>query len=32
MAVTIAAGLTGATLLTLVILPVLYAIIFKIKN
>jgi multidrug efflux pump len=31
-AVTIAAGLTGATLLTLVILPVLYAIIFKIKN
>ncbi len=32
MAVTIAAGLTGATLLTLIILPVLYAIIFKIKN
>ena len=32
MAVTIAAGLTGATLLTLVVLPVLYAIIFKIKN
>ena len=32
MAVTIAAGLTGATLLTLVFLPVLYAIIFKIKN
>ena len=31
-AVTIAAGLTGATLLTLIILPVLYAIIFKIKN
>ncbi len=32
MAVTIAAGLTGATLLTLVVLPVLYAIVFKIKN
>ena len=32
MAVTIAACLTGATLLTLVVLPVLYAIIFKIKN
>ena len=31
-AVTIAAGLTGATLLTLIILPVLYAIIFKIEN
>ena len=32
MAVSIAAGLTGATLLTLIILPVLYAIIFKVKN
>lgn len=31
MAVAIACGLTGATLLTLVVLPVLYAIVFKIK-
>lgn len=31
MAVAIACGLTGATLLTLVVLPVLYAIIFRIK-
>lgn len=31
MAVAIACGLTGATLLTLVVLPVLYAIIFKVK-
>lgn len=32
MAVTIACGLTGATLLTLIVLPVLYAIIFRIKK
>lgn len=32
MAVAIACGLTGATLLTLIVLPVLYAIIFKVKN
>ena len=31
MAVAIACGLTGATLLTLVVLPVLYAIVFKVK-
>lgn len=31
MAVAIACGLTGATLLTLVVLPVLYAIIFRVK-
>lgn len=31
MAVAIACGLTGATLLTLVLLPVLYAIVFKVK-
>ncbi|MBQ8418143.1 MAG: efflux RND transporter permease subunit [Phascolarctobacterium sp.] len=31
-AVAIAAGLTGATLLTLIILPVLYAIVFKIEK
>lgn len=31
MAVAIACGLTGATLLTLIVLPVLYAVIFKIK-
>lgn len=31
MAVSIACGLTGATLLTLIVLPVLYAIVFKIK-
>lgn len=31
MAVTMACGLTGATLLTLVVLPVLYAIAFKVK-
>lgn len=31
MAVTIACGLTGATMLTLVVLPVLYAMIFKLK-
>ncbi len=31
MAVAISCGLTGATLLTLVVLPVLYAIVFKIK-
>lgn len=32
MAVAIACGLTGATLLTLVVLPVLYAIIFRVKE
>lgn len=32
MAVAIACGLTGATLLTLVVLPVLYAIVFRVKN
>lgn len=31
MAVTIACGLTGATLLTLIVLPVLYAMVFKVK-
>ena len=31
-AVAIAAGLTGATLLTLIILPVLYAIVFRVKQ
>ena len=31
MAVAIACGLTGATLLTLVVLPVMYAIVFKVK-
>lgn len=31
MAVSIACGLTGATLLTLIVLPVLYAIVFKVK-
>lgn len=31
MAVSIACGLTGATLITLVLLPVLYAIVFKVK-
>ena len=31
MAVAIACGLTGATILTLVVLPVLYAIAFKVK-
>ena len=31
MAVSIACGLTGATLLTLLVLPVIYAIVFKIK-
>ena len=32
MAVSIACGLTGATLLTLVVLPVLYAIVFRVKT
>ena len=32
MAVAIACGLTGATLLTLVVLPVLYAIVFRVKS
>lgn len=32
MAVSIACGLTGATLLTLVVLPVLYAIVFRVKE
>lgn len=32
MAVAIACGLTGATLLTLIVLPVLYAIVFKVKT
>ena len=32
MAVAIACGLTGATLLTLVVLPVLYAIVFRVKE
>lgn len=31
-AVTIAAGLTGATLLTLIIMPVIYSLVFKIKD
>ena len=32
MAVTIACGLTGATILTLIVLPVLYAVVFKIEE
>lgn len=31
-AVTIAAGLTGATLLTLIIMPIIYSLVFKIKD